>query len=630
MSTSQDVLAPPRRISHLPNLLWWLVLVILGVMAYRSEIFVSHPKTVAPLRRGSEYEAFLALSFGKLGEDGPDVIPAAVFRDQLDALKSAGYNPISLRELEAFFRERRPLADKPVLLMFDGVQRDSTEIADAVLAAHQFHGVAFADVEALSASNIDLVSTHRLRQMVASGRWDIGIAGCTRTDPSVENGPPIVSVASLRQAAGQLAEWIRRPVNAVSCERFLGGRPEDRANWQKMVSDAALAIGFIVANPGVNYRDDSPFELRRVRVSRDWKGDDLLAALEARLPKRAQFHDEFQRPEPAPSWVVDRGELKIEKGQMHLSARPGDNGALLTLAGSERWADAEAEVAVDRVEAGQLWISLRSAPNAFVRLGVVAGKAVLQQSDARGATHGMGSRSVPKGRFTLKLRMMGSRAVAMLDGSMIGDRPIQVPSTLRRGPLAIAVWDPKGKAAARIQRVVATPLRTRAVFISPRPGEAVWEEIRRGVDDAAFLSPRRYTWAKGRAAELDGDAAIAMFARHQRLSIMPAVTIDAKAPLADADPLRAQLATWAKTPAIDGLNLVIPPALANDAGWQRMVTALRSEVEPAGRKIFVTLAGVPEVAVSLPDAGHTFALPKGPAKGLEVASGALSFVGPTP
>ena len=626
---SDSALQPPRRISHLPNLLWWAAVVLVGLLLYHEDVFVRSPKPTAPPRRGTEHESFLALSFGKLGEEGPDVIPAPVFRDQLSALKSAGYTPVSLHELEAFYREGTPLPDRPVLLMFDGVQRESTEIADAALASQGFHGIAFADVDALSTSNIDLVSTHRLRQMVDSGRWAIGIASCNRAESQGEGAPVTLSLESLRKAREQLGRWTGHPVSAASCERFLGEGKDEQGAWRKMMADASLAIGFVVANPGANYVDDSPYELRRLRVSRDWKGEDLLTVLDARVPKKSQFHDDFDRAAPSPSWIVDRGELTIDKGALQFAARPGDNGALLTLAGSERWADAEVEVGVDRVSDGQLWVSLRSTQGAFVRLGVVSGRAVLQQLDSHGETHDMGSRDLPKGRYTLKLQLMGARAIASVDGVVIGDRPTEIPSVLRRGPLAIAIWDPDGSSSARISRVVAKPLRERVALVVPRPGEVVWEELRRGVGDIALLSPKQYTWSRGRSMDVAGDAALAIFARHNRLDLMPAVTIEADVPLTKVAPLREQLAHWAKESGVDGLNLVVGSRLAADFQWQQMVTALRKQLEPEGRRLAVTVAGVGEVPGTLPDLARTFALPRGEPKTLQIAEGALTSVGPT-
>ncbi len=621
-----EVLAPPQRISHAPNLLWWLALAAFGFFLYREEVFSSRSHGPPVLRRGVERESFLALSFGKIGEEGPDVIPLATFREQLDALKSAGYSPVSLRELDAFYREHRGLAEKPVVLMFDGVQRDSTELADAALAAHDFHGVAFADTEGLTLSNIDLVSTHRLRQMVDSGRWEVGISGCNHPPDAQpgENPSPLSPPEAILHARDQLHEWTRHPITSVSCERYLGDKPENVQAWREMMGKAGLSVGFVVANPGANYVDDSPIELRRIRVSRDWKGQDLLAALDARMPKRTTFRDDFDRA-PSPSWVVDRGQLTIDKGVLQLTARPGDNGALLTLAGSERWSDAEAEISVERVTEGQLWIGLRNAPGSFLRLGVVGSRAVLQTSDAHGQTHDMGSRDLPKGKFVLGLRVSGAHAIATLDGEMLGDRPVEVPATLRRGPLSMSVWDPKGNSSARVSRVVATPLPTRMAIVAPHPGEGLWDELRRSVGDLAVLSPKQYAVAKNGPVETEGDPALSIFAHHHRLLLMPSVTLEG-----DGTALpRAHLLRWAKQGGIDGLNLVVPSRVASNAAWLHAVEEIRQELEHEDRHLSVTLSDAHEVPAWVLDGSRTFAMSAHEGRGLQIAQSAIRFSGAT-
>src|SRR5882672_6043387 len=163
-------LPPPRRIHHTRNLVWWVLFVALGLASYYAETRLTDSNDAAVLPTGNEREAFLAVTFGKIAEEGTDIIPAAAFREQIKSLRSAGYTSIGLDSLEALYGSGRPLPDRPIVLLFDNVQRDSIEIADRVLAESNFRGIAFADVEAIASGNIDLVSRHRLEQLADSGR----------------------------------------------------------------------------------------------------------------------------------------------------------------------------------------------------------------------------------------------------------------------------------------------------------------------------------------------------------------------------------------------------------------------------------------------------------------------------
>src|SRR5437762_876487 len=75
-------LPAPRRIHHTRNLVWWVVLVALGLAAYFAETKLTDSGDGLVLPTGHEREAFLAVTFGKIAEEGTDTIPAAAFREQ--------------------------------------------------------------------------------------------------------------------------------------------------------------------------------------------------------------------------------------------------------------------------------------------------------------------------------------------------------------------------------------------------------------------------------------------------------------------------------------------------------------------------------------------------------------------
>ena len=142
--------------------MWWLALGFLVFAGFFSQRVYVRLHQHAPPPPGREREAFLALSFGKIGDFGEDFMPSAAFTEGLKALRDAGYATVSLAQVDAFLRQGKPLPDRPLLLLLEEAQRDSTESADAALASLGFRAVAFTDVRQLQAANVDLISIHRL------------------------------------------------------------------------------------------------------------------------------------------------------------------------------------------------------------------------------------------------------------------------------------------------------------------------------------------------------------------------------------------------------------------------------------------------------------------------------------
>src|SRR6185437_4598321 len=105
-------------------------------------------------------------------------LTTATFKDQMFALKRAGYQTISLADFLAFEKGKELLPDKSFLLTFDDGRRDSYENADPVLAALGYTAVIFVATE----DSLDDPKTHNdyyltkdeLASMQASGRWEIG------------------------------------------------------------------------------------------------------------------------------------------------------------------------------------------------------------------------------------------------------------------------------------------------------------------------------------------------------------------------------------------------------------------------------------------------------------------------
>jgi hypothetical protein len=617
-----DRLPTARPTSHLPNFMLWLGLLLLGIAGFFSQqLYVRH-HAHAPPPPGREREAFVALSFGKIGDNVDDAMTSAAFLETLQVLRSAGFLTVSLAQVDALLRSGAALPDHPLLLLFEEAQRDTMDAADAALAKVGFRAAAFADVRQLEAGNVDLVSRHRLGQLVDGDRWEFAIAGCP-PKPADEASESFVSSDELRHGREQLARWTGKSPLAAECRRPLSGAATNA--WNTALKEASLPLGFVLGNPRADYRDDPPFALRSVRVAKEWRANDVLERVAAHAPRREPFRDEFSGVQPSRAWVVDRGEVTQQHGSLRLAARAGDNGALASLGGTERWRDAEVTVEVDQLVRGQFWLTLRSQPGTALRLGLADGFVVLQESDDK-ETHQLARRQAGSRHVKLGLRVIGTRAIATVDGVAMLDRPAAVPIGIDRGPLALAVWEPQGGAEVRLARIEARPLARQYGIVGARPSADAWEELRHRVDELAALSPRWFAWRGDRAVETtERDDAMVIFAGLHRLALLPAVQLDLDhTAAAQRAGLAKQLFRWATEPgSIEGLNLIVDRRIAVDPDWTAFFADLRAKLAPHQARLALTIIdGSPQ-----DDPVELFHLPPDDVSALQIAEGRILDIG---
>lgn len=593
----------PRPVRHWLNLVWWLLLVGVVFTAHELPQFISGasppPYSMPSAVTGAENEAFVALVFGKISSTHELAISAASFESNLAALKQAGYSTVRLEQINRWrHSETAPLPAKPVLLTFEEANRETMDIADKVLAALGMTAVVFVDVDLLDQTDIHLVSWHQLELMAKSGRWEVGISGCPNADEQAFASPALLAERLTRQRE-RLEYRLDVPIVTADCSRAWNSHVGDGAAvWTQALNTAALQTGFVAAPPGANYRNDPESGFRRIRVSRTWDPTDMLAQIENHAPRRTNFIDKFQSDQSASAWVVDTGEIALEDGSLRLFNQIGEKGALITLGGTEKWRDADVQVQLKGLPEGQFWLSLRhQTGQPSVRLGVAEGRVVLQASDAVGRRHQLVSRRLASGAVTLRLRVVGSRAIAYLNGQPLLKRPIAMPKGADQGAFALAVWDKygeagsvePGKAAVRLAQVSATPLFPKGGIVGSAQGNAAWEQLRRYAQELSMVSPSYFSWINGkpRTAEVD-DRTIEFFARYHRLTFLPALFIDADTPLSDASALTEQALTWLRDPAYDGLNIVLNSTMAGNE-WKAFLSELNRRMGKLDKTLAVTL-----------------------------------------
>lgn len=585
-----------RRTRHSVNLLWWLFLAaVLVAMFYGFKFPLNEPdEPVAAQEPGTirdEKEAFLALAFDDISTTEKSGLTPAALRGQLLALRRGGFSVVRLKDIDQFLMRHSPLPRQPVLLTFDEPSQDAVEIADQELASFGVTGVMFLDANVIEQGNVRMPPWHRLKQLLASGRWEIGLIGCFHRGLETE-----ASVALTTQTQTYLRErdLVRKrldfPVQVVQCPH--PGSQNAEANWEQALRGGSFPLGFVTGSQGANYWDDSSLALKRIRVSRDWDGPTLLSKLEAYAPRREPFVDDFSSQQFAAVWLPTTANLIIENGVLQLSAPPGKKGSVFVLGGSERWRDAYTEVRLAGTPQGQFWIYLRYAQGApSVRLGVANDQVLLEESTVAGKYHKLGSQTIPAGDTVLSLRVAGLHAVARVNGKSLVQRPVRLPPIPERGALALEVWDPTGKALTRIQRVEAAAALEKYLIVPVGFGSPLWTQLRQQVDDVSALTPTYYHWPRSERKEhLVSDPTVGIFAKYNHLQLLPGLLVANQTPLSETSELCSQALQWAADPAYDGINLIVDPSKITGK-WATVLCGLQKKMALQGKTLTVTVLG---------------------------------------
>src|SRR3989338_10005922 len=97
------------------------------------------------------------------------------FKDQMFALKKAGWETITLDDFYAFMRDKKELPDKSFLLTFDDGRKDSYYPVDPILDALDYNAVMFVITKfSLEEKGGNYyLSDKELKRMYLSGRWEI-------------------------------------------------------------------------------------------------------------------------------------------------------------------------------------------------------------------------------------------------------------------------------------------------------------------------------------------------------------------------------------------------------------------------------------------------------------------------
>ncbi|MCC5844503.1 MAG: tetratricopeptide repeat protein [Verrucomicrobia bacterium] len=492
----------------------WFLLIISLLVAWGIPIRYAVMRYLAfrPAPTGPrDAHAFVALAYEGIS-DNPREVSVEQFRQHLAALRRAGYNPITLRDVHAFYSEGKPLPRRAILMSFDHARKSSYFDARSPLASAGWPAVMFLWTQPVEDRDPSALRWPYVRAMLGSGAWEVGAqshlgfsqvtANSDGTRRNFMTSPqwiasemrfePPEAFSQRLQADHEftrnliVSETNRQP-RAFAFPYGDFGQFDERAILSRRLNLDLVSkyydLGFIHGTNALNTRFTDPRRLNRLLVQRDWTGDNLVERLENAWPREQGIRDLQARTTPL-AWLPDWGHFALENREIVLAATEQTTGAKAWMNGSDLFGDFHARFRVT-LEKGQFGIFLRGTPDGeshlFFGLGD-NGEVWLRQkhtgmspftlATARyGADH--------EGEILLELDLRGRLFSAKINGRPLFQEVVSVRGTPRPGMMGLSVWDPApGAARANIRLLEVQPLQTRLLTWAPlssrEPGLAAW------------------------------------------------------------------------------------------------------------------------------------------------------------
>jgi predicted Zn-dependent protease len=300
-----------------------------------------------------------------------DSISQSQFREQMRALKAAGYQPMTASELDKVLRGKVALPVKPILITFDDGRSDSFENADPVLKEVGFRVTMFVHLTKLRKPGFHS-SVDEMRKWQANGRWELQAHGDRAHDPTpideagrighflpnrmwLDDKNRLETPDEYRQRVELDYKKAKEGVEAITGgEAVAFAYPygdygqNDYSNNPKAASvNQALVrkyfrLAFIQEPYGVNTIASHPTDLRRFEVPRHMTAGQLLARISgndpwvlARLTEASLYAraEQFGRAQAVLTQLREEGldEPRLWTAQAASLARVGDVGGARAL-----------------------------------------------------------------------------------------------------------------------------------------------------------------------------------------------------------------------------------------------------------------------------------------------------------
>lgn len=273
----------------------------------KKDLLVYQPQTTPGVKQNAKNIKVLVYHGIVEKADGENVVWDD-FRNEMFALKEAGYETVSLDDLLSYLKGQKTLPEKSFLLTFDDGRKDSYYPVDPVLKVLNYKAVMFIISSTINEKSDFHLSERELKEMNASGRWML--------EAHAKNGHKFVEIAK-DKSQGHFysnkmwidsingletdAEYEQRidndltgvqsdlkklfNVDAIAYAIPYGDYGQQSSNYNKatkeLLGDAGKHFKLVFyqtwdESNTQNYPLLDAFMVKRVEVKPSWKKDDLL------------------------------------------------------------------------------------------------------------------------------------------------------------------------------------------------------------------------------------------------------------------------------------------------------------------------------------------------------------------
>ena len=264
-----------------------------------------------------ESDSFVAIAYGGVTtnpEPGGDFVSTKNFESQLDALIAAGYTPITLDDVARFYKERRLLPAKSLLITFENSRRSSYFTTGGILEKRRWHAVMGVVTDDVRKEVEGVILAPYLKRMKTTPTWELAsesdhgtgevVADADGRTAMFYSAPAWLPDHSRFETPEEFDRRIRADhaasvsffTNTLECTAraffFPMGNYGQFEAHNKPLREANLKavedfyeMGFIIDGFGYNDAHSDPRRLARLKVDPAWSADELVRILDGVWPR---------------------------------------------------------------------------------------------------------------------------------------------------------------------------------------------------------------------------------------------------------------------------------------------------------------------------------------------------------
>lgn len=308
--------------------------------------------------------------------DNPDevnILPGDL-KEQLFALKRAGWQTVTLKDFHAFIKGEKTLPEKSFLLTFDDGRKDSYYPVDPMLQALRYNAVIFVISHYITERRQNYyLSKEELQDMLVTGRWEVEahtkdghvdyVIAEDGTKGHFYSNKLWMSDENRLETAEEFTNRVRRDfvsvkneieqaleVSVIGFAFPFGDYGQDSKNFpetETIIPDMVESIypmSFYQVWEGSGYtfnypHNDSPL-FARIEVMHDWSADKLLKVLGSGMEKTLPYKNSFASNDLR-GWIKTWGDIVSGEEALVLDALEYTTGSAAFLDGTYSWRNYE-------------------------------------------------------------------------------------------------------------------------------------------------------------------------------------------------------------------------------------------------------------------------------------------------